>query len=228
LLRRARIPFKSTQGFHPTPRLVFALSLPLGVVGRNEVAELELTEPADADALRACMADEAPPGLTFKSACVVDLRTSAKPRRAVYCLPLPRERADEVADIARELQDEPKVWVDRLRPRPRQLNVRPYIRQIAVADAVLLLDLWVTPSGTARADELLRLLGVKDVHDDGAVLERTDLEIHDEVAPGQPDEPPVGPPQTAPLEHAAALSVADEEPSTPATWGGSPAGPVVE
>src|SRR6478752_3633404 len=40
MLRRAAIPFKSTAGFHPGPRLVFALSLPLGVVARDEVLEL--------------------------------------------------------------------------------------------------------------------------------------------------------------------------------------------
>ena len=33
MLRRAALPFRRTQGFHPHPRLVFALSLPLGVVG---------------------------------------------------------------------------------------------------------------------------------------------------------------------------------------------------
>src|SRR5262249_58207632 len=43
MLRRAAVPFKSTACFHPTPRLVLALSLPLGVAGRNEVLELELT-----------------------------------------------------------------------------------------------------------------------------------------------------------------------------------------
>src|ERR1700749_5052019 len=49
MLRRAELPFHSTQGFNPHPRLVFALSLPLGVVGRAEVAELELDEEGPAD-----------------------------------------------------------------------------------------------------------------------------------------------------------------------------------
>jgi len=40
LLRRAMLPFRRTEGFHPTPRLVLAQSLPLGVVGHNEVLEL--------------------------------------------------------------------------------------------------------------------------------------------------------------------------------------------
>src|SRR6476620_623562 len=49
LLRRAALPFRMTEGFHPTPRLVLAQSLPLGVVGHHEVAELELTEETDPD-----------------------------------------------------------------------------------------------------------------------------------------------------------------------------------
>ena len=44
MLRRAALPFRHSQGFHPNPRLVFALSLPLGVVGCEEVVELELDE----------------------------------------------------------------------------------------------------------------------------------------------------------------------------------------
>ena len=35
MLRRANLPYHRTQGFHPHPRLVFALSLPLGVIGRR-------------------------------------------------------------------------------------------------------------------------------------------------------------------------------------------------
>src|SRR5919112_1889803 len=65
MLRRAAVPFKSTNGFHPTPRLVFALSLPLGVVGRDEGGELELTEPRDADETLARLAAQAPDGLAF-------------------------------------------------------------------------------------------------------------------------------------------------------------------
>ena len=37
MLRRAALPYRSTQGFHPKPRMVFALSLALGIVGCAEV-----------------------------------------------------------------------------------------------------------------------------------------------------------------------------------------------
>jgi radical SAM-linked protein len=43
-LRRANLPVHVSQGFHPMPRMVFALSLGLGIVGLDEVLELEFTE----------------------------------------------------------------------------------------------------------------------------------------------------------------------------------------
>src|SRR4051812_16163097 len=164
MLRRAAVPFKSTAGFHPTPRLVFALSLPLGVVGRDEVCELELTESRDAAETLARLAAQAPDGLAFTRVSVVPMKVTAMPRRVVYTLPLPADRVAETADRCRELMGESKVWVDRLRPSPKRLNIRPYVRDLRVespaaasddsvlsteysalsTQPVLVLDLWVT------------------------------------------------------------------------------------
>ena len=93
------------------------------------------------------------------------------------------------------------------------------------------LDLWVTQTGTARADELLKLIGVADLPDAGAVVERTTLELRDEITDPDPaDVPPDGPADTQRLDPAAvaALSQADEEQPAAAGWGASPPGPVVE
>jgi radical SAM-linked protein len=233
LLRRADVPFKSTAGFHPTPRLVFALSLPLGVVGLNEVVELELARPHDSDELLARLNHHAPAGLTFLSAKAVEMAATAVPRRAVYRLPLPSSSLpqggrERIAAAVVDLLACDKVWADRVRPRPRRVNIRPYIRNITVSPDAVEFDLWVTGSGTARADELVQLLGLTDVMDDGAVLERTDLEIHDEVPPGSIDAPPEGPPETAPLEHVPALAADEDDGIRPAGWGLAPDGPVVE
>src|SRR4051812_6796393 len=126
MLRRAAVPFKSTAGFHPTPRLVFALSLPLGVVGRDEVCEIELIEPRDADETLARLAAQAPDGLAFTRVAVIPMKSTAIPRRVVYTLPLLAERVGETAERCRGLTADPKVWVDRLRPGPKRLNIRPY------------------------------------------------------------------------------------------------------
>jgi hypothetical protein len=49
------------------------------------------------------------------------------------------------------------------------------------------LDLWVTPTGTARPEEVLGLLGLEDVMAGGAVLERTRMELEDEIAGTLPE-----------------------------------------
>src|SRR3954454_16532738 len=67
LLRRAALPFRNSQGFHPKPRLVFALSLPLGVVGCEEVAEIELSVVLPLEELERRLTQQCPPGLDILS-----------------------------------------------------------------------------------------------------------------------------------------------------------------
>ena len=88
LLRRAALPFRRTEGFHPTPRLVLAQSLPLGVVGHREVMELELTEEVEPDEVLCRLREQAPPGIEFLSAKRIPVNVTARPRRAVYRVPL--------------------------------------------------------------------------------------------------------------------------------------------
>src|SRR5215467_8701258 len=67
MLRRAALPFRSSEGFHPKPRFVFALSLSLGIVGCEEVVELELSEPVPAEEVHARLAAHTVPGLEVLS-----------------------------------------------------------------------------------------------------------------------------------------------------------------
>ncbi len=239
MLRRADLPFKSTAGFHPTPRVVFALSLPLGVAGLDEVVEIEFTRPLDEAEVLATLRRQAPAGLAFTRVAVIPMKATALPRRIVYSLELPSERTEPTAERCRELTAQAKVWVERLKPSPKRLNIRPYLRNLSVVanpdrqggGRGLELDLWVTQTGTARADELLKLLGIADLLDAGAVVERTTVELRDETSSLDPaDVPPDGPAETQPLDPAAiaALIQKDEEQPATAAWGVSPAGPVVE
>ena len=246
LLRRAEIPFKSTQGFHPTPRLVFALSLPLGFEGLREVLELEVLKPFEADEIRERLNRIAPSGLHFDEARIVEMKATAVPRSVVYSVAVPSDRLEAAQLHANELLASDKVWVERLKPRPRKVNIRPYLRSFGIppsggwqaaesrhplestrrvttrrSDEEFQIDLWVTQNGTARADELLKLLGLED-----CPAARSDLAIRDETPPGQPDAPPDGAPDTAPLEYTPVGIPGDD--STEPEWGLSPNGPIVE
>src|SRR5829696_2703053 len=118
VLRRAALPFRMTEGFHPTPRLVFAQSLPLGVVGHREVAELELTQEIDPDEVLNRLRAQAPPGIEFLSAGRIPIKTTARPRRAVYRIPLESPSPDLPSRVD-EFLAAAEVWADRERPRPR-------------------------------------------------------------------------------------------------------------
>ena len=69
----------------------------------------------------------------------------------------------------------------RIAPQPRRINLRPYLHDLRVHPNSLEMDLWVTPGGTARPEEVMNLLGLDAVLEAGAVVERTLLELHDEI-----------------------------------------------
>jgi radical SAM-linked protein len=128
LLRRAELPVRQTQGFHPKPRLVFALSLPLGVVGCEEVGELELDEPLDPEEVHARLARHAPPGLDILSVRPVDPRRTAQVRTLTYRLAVPPDRLPGLAEKVAAVLAAPECWVERTRPPARRLDVRPFLR----------------------------------------------------------------------------------------------------
>jgi radical SAM-linked protein len=245
MLRRAALPFKSTAGFHPSPRVVFALSLPLGVEGLDEVVEIEFTQQCESEDVLAKLCSEAPLGLSFTRVSTVPMKATAIPRRIVYRLALAPERLPDAEIRCAELLAVEKVWVDRLKPGPKRLNIRPYLRSLHVETPgaarsagvdpdlthKLILDFWVTQTGTARVDELLKLLDLVDLPDTGSVVERATVEIRDEVSnPDPADVPPSGPAETLPLDPAAiaALVRQEEEQSAAVGWSMLPASPVVE
>jgi len=176
MLRRAAIPFRSTGGFHPKPRMVFAQSLPLGVIGLDEVVELELLDVLPPDDVLARLAHQAPAGLELASLRGIPTNLTGQPVRAVYRLPVPTDRGTDLAERCSALLARPDCWVD----------LRPYVLGLWVRDDSLWMNLRITPTGSARADELVKLLGAGDLLDAGFVLERTTLELVDETAPDRP------------------------------------------
>jgi radical SAM-linked protein len=188
MLRRADLPFRRSQGFHPKPRLVFALSLPLGVVGSDEVVELELDQVLPAEEVHERLARQAPPGLTIHSVRRIGPRCTARVRGLTYALPISPERLPALHARIREVLAAPECWIDRNRPPRRRLDLRPFLRDLRLEEPQgadlpvcrLFVDLRLTDSGTARPEEVVRLLGLEDLLESGAVFERTRLELEDE------------------------------------------------
>jgi radical SAM-linked protein len=208
MLRRAALPVRQTKGFHPKPRLVFALSLPLGVIGCEEVVELELDETLPPEEVRERLARQAPPGLTILGLRRIDFKASAQIQSLTYRIALPAERVGDAARRATEVLAADECWAERTRPTLRRVDLRAWIMSLRVNEtttvsrdaersaaasaplrvaanppAHLEMELRLTPAGTARPEEVLAVLGLSDLLDAGAVLERSRLALVDETPP---------------------------------------------
>jgi radical SAM-linked protein len=178
MLRRAAIPVHCSEGFNPKPRVAFALSLALGVVGCQEVAELELDDSMEAEDLCRLLAREAPAGLDILSVKRVNCR--AQVRRTSYRVPLSPSQAPSVETRIREILAASHCWRERKKAGARPIDLRASISKLRTSPGYLEMDLWVLPNGTARPEEILQVLGVTGWLEEGSVIERTALELEDE------------------------------------------------
>jgi radical SAM-linked protein len=180
MLRRSGLPFRSTEGFHPLPRMTFAAALALGIVGRQEVVDIEFDGPLAVEDVQHRLAAQAPPGLEILSVCAIDPKRGAQVCRAEYFFPVEAAQHPQLPERIAGLLGQDACWVERVKPQPRRFNVRPFVRGLSLEPHGLVIDLHVTPQGSARPEEVLQLLGLKELFLDGSVLERTALELEDE------------------------------------------------
>jgi len=182
MLRRAQIPVALTQGYCPRPKITFALALGLGIESLCEVVDIELAvalEPTELlDRLRA----EAPPGFDWTDACALpaDARPP-RPRAAEYSFRVHEERRAACLGTLQSLLESQSWTLTRKRPERESLfDLRPHlICADLTADGLLRFRLKVAPDGSARPEELLEALALRDLLDGGTILTRTGLELSD-------------------------------------------------
>ena len=183
MVRRARIPLASSQGFSPRPKIVFALALGLGIEGLDEVVDLELTEPAEPAELVRRLTEVSPPGLDWTDG--VAMPAGSPPPRPVaveYGIQLPPERRAAARAAVESLLAAEQRFVTRRRPdrqREQSIDLRPFLLTAEVTDGGLLMArLAVGSDGSARPEELLESLGLRDLLELGGVLMRTRVELN--------------------------------------------------
>jgi radical SAM family uncharacterized protein/radical SAM-linked protein len=130
-IRRAKLPIAFSGGFHPSPRIIPANALPLGMASSGELMDFELTEPYDPGVFRAQLTEQLPSGIPLYGVEVVPLQGAAITAlitEAEYCLA-----------VASETESQPQDW-------------RGWVQAILAAT-----ELWTeqtTKSGKTRAVNL--------------------------------------------------------------------------
>jgi radical SAM-linked protein len=177
LLRRAGLPLGMSEGFHPKPRLSFPNALAVGVVGLNEVMELELSEVYTAQSLLDLLQRHAPEGLTFLGVEILpEGAKKARVRQLRYEVPVPAERQAAVRERIAGLWAETQYLVQR-EQRQTPVDIRAGLEALSLADDKLQFGLSVAEDGTARPREVLAALGLEDLEQLGLYLTRTAVEV---------------------------------------------------
>jgi radical SAM-linked protein len=180
MLRRASVPIAMSQGFNPRPKVTFALALGLGIEGQSEVVDLELSEPCEPSQLLVRLKAVAPPGFEWKSALPLSADAPApRPQSVVYRMPIPTDRLAGARSALEALLSSSSWTVTRHREdRVSTYDLRPHlVEAYLTSEGVLCFRLRVSPDGSARPEELLEALALRDLLTSGAVLTRTDVDL---------------------------------------------------
>ncbi len=179
MARRAELPVAQSQGFNPRPKIAFALALALGIEGHREVVELELTEPLEPAEVLRRLAAVSPPGLEWLDAEANAPGRPAQAEAVRFSLPIPADRRDDLRDRLADFLARPSWPYTRHRPdRTTEIDLRPFVLEATLGpDEPLRFRLKMTPGGSARPEELIDALGLRDLLGQGAVLARTEMEL---------------------------------------------------
>ena len=143
-LRRSGLPVSFTGGFHPLPRVQFALALPLGAEADGEWMDIEFVREIDPVAARECLQPQLPRGFALHEVQAVPVSgpsLSQELMGACWQLQLqpvagslPAEAWQGAVDEL--LASESWIWNDTdKKGRPRQRDCRPYLQSLEWAAA---------------------------------------------------------------------------------------------
>lgn len=160
LLRRAEIPVQYSQGFHTRPLISMGPALPVGASGEEELLDIFLEREPDFDLLERLKA-HAPPGIEIRE--VKGLREKKKALTAFPFLSLWHlEGTWEVIPeegFLKALLEREEISVLRSTPKAvRQIDLKKYLKALRAGEEYLEIELYSSPEGGARLEEVLRLL----------------------------------------------------------------------
>jgi radical SAM-linked protein len=177
LFRRAELPLRMSEGYHPKPRMSFPSALALGIEGLDEVMEVELTEHLEPAHLLGRLNAQAPQGLAFTT---VELRPGNEKKAqvgwATYRVDVPRPYHELLQRKMEELSRQPAWRVPR-EGRDEPIDVKAALDHMELRDGVLQFRLALQGVPNVRPREVLRALDIDDLEDRGNYLARAKVEL---------------------------------------------------
>jgi len=159
-LRRAALPLAMTQGYNPHPRISFPMALGTGIAGEDEVMEFELQEWLPATAVRESLALQLPPGITLREVRAVRPGGGSTVTGISYRVRFLQEPSLTKERVRALLQQRSIPVRRRRKGADKDVDIRPFLKDLRLDGDVLTMDCCVDQGSTTRPEEVLQSLGV--------------------------------------------------------------------
>ena len=157
-IRRANIPIAMSRGFNPHPKLSILLALSVGIVGKDEVLELELLESIPLESLVESLGRQLPKEIHILSVEAIPPSSNNPVRDVTYEIVFEDPDLLKTLKISEFLQ-QPAIVVNRTKDGyQKPFDIRPSIQEITVKSDGLILSIKMTSKGIARPEEVLNAL----------------------------------------------------------------------
>ncbi|MBE7025347.1 MAG: DUF2344 domain-containing protein [Ruminococcaceae bacterium] len=136
-MRRANLPLKFSEGFNPHPCLSFAHPLGVGITGKRELFEVEMTEPCPL--LAEQLAPKMPRGIQIVEAFPCEKNRFSDVARAVYTV-LPTQLPTE--EQLKAFLEKPEILTEKkTKSGIKTADIRPDIFRAEIRENLLILCL---------------------------------------------------------------------------------------
>jgi len=173
-----------TQGFHPHPKLTFALALPLGVESHDEVVDIELAEPVETKDCLERMSAVLPPGLDPFSSEEMQGKVSLQVVSCDYHVDLDESQL-EVAQSGLERfasASQPVITRER-KGKLREIQLKQLLEGVRLDRQRLCFTVLYPPEGGLKPGELLTWIGLDP---EGLKVVKTQTKLKNSPPPTAP------------------------------------------
>jgi len=173
-VRRAALPLRYSQGFHPQPRISFGPALAVGLESLDELVDIELTGDISVERVITSLNQELPQGIMILSGEEIPLQTSAISDTVIeisYAIPIDSSAIvakysfEAIKRVFSEFLSKTNFLVSKQhKGKVRSIDIRDAVKELIFSDTkTIVLTLVVRQAQGLRPHEILgTILGIPE------------------------------------------------------------------
>lgn len=161
-VKRAGIPVRYSEGFHPMPKITFSPPIPLGMESREEFADIEIEGYMASEDIKDRLNLELPKGFRIITAADVPAKAPAVTSavtKADYEIRDARCQMSDVRSVLQEFMDKDSfIYKKESKGKVREVEIRPLIERLEGSDSKIEMTIKAGMEGSIKPGELIQAL----------------------------------------------------------------------